>query len=90
MLILKLIQLMPVNDTTATHTWLDSYPYAAISAFALHPLYLNLNRLATAANRRWLKTLEPVANDKGQMTNDNYLCPSCAMATPAPSCASIL
>jgi 4-alpha-glucanotransferase len=42
---LKLIQILPVNDTSASHTWLDSYPYAAISAFALHPLYLNLNRL---------------------------------------------
>ncbi|HMU47538.1 MAG TPA: 4-alpha-glucanotransferase [Chitinophagaceae bacterium] len=43
---LKLIQLLPVNDTIATHTWLDSYPYAAISAFALHPLYINLNIVA--------------------------------------------
>ncbi len=40
---LKLIQILPVNDTTATHTWLDSYPYAAISAFALHPIYLNVD-----------------------------------------------
>ncbi len=43
---LKLIQLLPVNDTTATHTWADSYPYAAISAFALHPLYLNIDEVA--------------------------------------------
>lgn len=39
---LKLIQILPVNDTTATGTWRDSYPYAAISAFALHPVYINL------------------------------------------------
>ena len=43
---LKLIQLLPVNDTTATHTWVDSYPYSAVSAFALHPLYLNVEQLA--------------------------------------------
>ena len=43
---LKLIQILPVNDTTATHTWKDSYPYAAISAFALHPIYLNLGQVA--------------------------------------------
>lgn len=43
---LKLVQLLPVNDTTATNTWLDSYPYAAISAFALHPLYINLSQVA--------------------------------------------
>jgi len=43
---LKMIQILPVNDTTATHTWVDSYPYAAISAFALHPLYLNISKVA--------------------------------------------
>jgi 4-alpha-glucanotransferase len=42
---MKLIQILPVNDTSATQTWVDSYPYAAISVFALHPLYLNLNNL---------------------------------------------
>lgn len=36
----QLIQLLPVNDTTATKTWRDSYPYSAISAYALHPIYL--------------------------------------------------
>ncbi|MEO6611232.1 MAG: 4-alpha-glucanotransferase [Chitinophagaceae bacterium] len=43
---LKLIQLLPVNDTMATFTQADSYPYAAISAFALHPLYINLRKVA--------------------------------------------
>ncbi|MBC7919638.1 MAG: 4-alpha-glucanotransferase [Ferruginibacter sp.] len=44
---LKLIQILPINDTVATHTWQDSYPYAAISVFALHPLYLNLEAMGT-------------------------------------------
>jgi 4-alpha-glucanotransferase len=48
---LKMIQLLTVNDTTATHTYLDSYPYAAISAFALHPLYLNLDKVAGQEHR---------------------------------------
>lgn len=56
---LKLIQILPVNDTTATHTWTDSYPYAAISAFALNPLYLNLSRVISAKNRPLLQRLEP-------------------------------
>jgi 4-alpha-glucanotransferase len=43
---LKLIQVLPVNDTIATNTWVDSYPYAAISAFALHPIYINLAAVA--------------------------------------------
>ncbi len=52
---------MPVNDTTATHTWTDSYPYAAISAFALHPLFLNLEKVAgktAAVVKTWKKTKE--------------------------------
>lgn len=43
---LKLIQLLPINDTSATGTWVDSYPYSAISAFALHPMYLNVSEVA--------------------------------------------
>ncbi len=47
---LKMIQLLPVNDTTATYTWKDSYPYSAISAFALHPLLLNLEAVGGKEN----------------------------------------
>ena len=47
---IKMIQLLPVNDTTATSTWKDSYPYSAISAFALHPLLLNLETVAGKEN----------------------------------------
>ncbi len=43
---LKLLQILPVNDTTSTHTWRDSYPYSAVSVFALHPLYINLEKVA--------------------------------------------
>ena len=56
---LKLIQLLPINDTSATGTWKDSYPYAAISAFALHPIYLNLAAVANPKNRKLLQALEP-------------------------------
>ena len=55
---MKLIQILPINDTSATHTWLDSYPYAAISAFALHPLYLNLNHLVAGKKKSLPKILE--------------------------------
>jgi 4-alpha-glucanotransferase len=55
---LKMIQLLPVNDTTATHTWADSYPYSAISAFALHPIYLHLPAVAEAVNQHLLAPFE--------------------------------
>ena len=41
----KVLQLLPVNDTTITHTWTDSYPYSCISIFALHPQYADLRAL---------------------------------------------
>lgn len=42
---LGIVQILPINDTTATHTWTDTYPYAAISVYALHPLYLSVEQL---------------------------------------------
>ena len=42
---LKLVQLLPLNETVATHTWIDTYPYKSISSMALHPVYLNINRI---------------------------------------------
>lgn len=42
----SMIQLLPLNDTTATRTRKDSYPYAPISAFALNPLFLDVADLA--------------------------------------------
>ena len=36
------LQLLPINDTTRKGEWSDSYPYNPVSAFALHPIYLNL------------------------------------------------
>ncbi|TNE61085.1 MAG: 4-alpha-glucanotransferase [Bacteroidetes bacterium] len=63
---LKLIQLLPINDTSATGTWADSYPYSAISAFALHPMYLNLEAVAGQAQAALLK---PYARKKKALNN---------------------
>ena len=38
----SIIQLLPINDTTMTRTWVDSYPYNACSSFALHPMFVHL------------------------------------------------
>lgn len=37
----KVVQILPINDTTRTNTWRDSYPYNAISVYAIHPMYAN-------------------------------------------------
>lgn len=39
------IQILPINDTTVSHTWSDSYPYNSISIYALHLMYLDLRQL---------------------------------------------
>ena len=67
---MKLIQILPINDTTSSHDWTDSYPYSAISVFALHPLYLRIEDLGYAmpaefaaeldSAREWLNALEHV------------------------------
>ncbi|KAA6352572.1 4-alpha-glucanotransferase [termite gut metagenome] len=41
----KIVQILPINDTTMTHTWMDSYPYNSISIYALNPVYLDLSKL---------------------------------------------
>ncbi len=42
---MKMVQILPVNETIATHSWLDSYPYKSISVIALHPVYLNIQKM---------------------------------------------
>lgn len=42
---LSVVQTLPINDTTANFTWTDSYPYAPISLYALHPIYINIEEL---------------------------------------------
>ena len=48
---MKIIQILPVNDTTASHNWCDSYPYNIVSAFALHPHYVDLEALGSLKSK---------------------------------------
>jgi len=67
---MRLIQILPVNDTVAKHTWMDSYPYAAISVYALHPIYINIleigrldsdiNQQIIEAQGKYLNSLERI------------------------------
>ena len=69
---LKLIQILPVNDTIATNTWIDSYPYAAISAFALHPLYINLEKVAGKKHEDLGSSLKKKQKQLNELTYVNY------------------
>jgi 4-alpha-glucanotransferase len=59
---LKMVQTLPVNDTIATQSWLDSYPYAAISVFGLHPLYVNIQSIAPLKDKALQQKLTAAIN----------------------------
>jgi 4-alpha-glucanotransferase len=63
---LRLIQLLPVNDTISSNSWEDSYPYSAVSAFALHPLYINLFEVA---GKRYSNQLESLKEKQEELNN---------------------
>ncbi len=60
---LKVVQILPINDTTATHTWVDSYPYAAISVFALHPQFIHLEGIAKLKDKNAAAELAQVKTE---------------------------
>ena len=49
----SVIQILPINDTTMTRTWTDSYPYNANSTFALHPQFLSLPEAGVKVNKEF-------------------------------------
>lgn len=79
----KVLQLLPINDTTITHTWTDSYPYSCISVFAIHPMYADLHALpelkdakARAAAEKKREQLNSLSQIDYEQVNDfkiNYL-----------------
>ncbi len=63
---LSVLQILPINDTTANYTWTDSYPYAAISVYALHPQYLSIEKLEYPLSKeleKEFKTEKTALND---------------------------
>ena len=52
------IQILPINDTTITNTWMDSYPYNSISIYAFHPMYIDLRQLGKLKDKEALAFYE--------------------------------
>ncbi|MBQ9184514.1 MAG: 4-alpha-glucanotransferase [Bacteroidales bacterium] len=57
----NVIQLLPINDTTMTHSWTDSYPYNANTTFALHPQFIHLPAAGVKENKEY-KALQEELN----------------------------
>ena len=52
------VQILPINDTTITNTWMDSYPYNSISIYAFHPMYIDLRQLGKLKDKEAAATFE--------------------------------
>jgi len=48
----RIIQILPINDTILYHTNYDSYPYNAVSVYALHPIYLHLESVGKLKTKK--------------------------------------
>lgn len=68
----RFIQMLPINDTTMTHTWTDSYPYNANSTFALHPMYLRLSELGTLADKERQAYYDNLAKELNALEEVDY------------------
>ena len=68
----RVLQILPVNDTTMTHTWTDSYPYGAISIFALHPLYINLKGIGVVTDKEFMRKYTKRAKTLNELESVDY------------------
>lgn len=66
------LQLLPINDTTMTHTWTDSYPYNANSTFALHPMYLRITELGSLDDSGLQDKFNKLGHELNQLPTVDY------------------
>ena len=68
----RVLQVLPINDTTITHTWTDSYPYSCISIFALHPQYVDLTQLPSIADAKKREEYEKLRKELNALPQIDY------------------
>ena len=68
----RVLQVLPINDSTTTHTWTDSYPYSCISIFALHPQYADLNALPPIADKAERERFEALRQELNALPQIDY------------------
>lgn len=71
-----IIQTLPINDTILHHSNYDSYPYNAVSVYALHPLYLRLEEMGTLRHKRdraYFENKKKILNQKDFSDYQNVL-----------------
>ena len=69
---MKVIQILPVNDTTSSHNWCDSYPYNIVSAFALHPHYIDLEALGSLKSKAKMTAYHRQRQELNNLSYSDY------------------
>lgn len=68
----SVIQILPINDTTMTGKWSDSYPYNANSTIALHPMYIRLEEVARLRKKSDRERFERLAHELNELPALDY------------------
>lgn len=69
---LGIIQILPINDTTANYSWTDSYPYAAVSVYALHPQYISIENLDFELPKELVEDFELIKSELNSLDLIDY------------------
>ena len=69
---MRMVQILPVNETIATQSWLDSYPYKSISVFALHPVYLNIHKMGVLKDKNLLEEFAQKQEELNKLPDIDY------------------
>lgn len=68
----KVVQILPINDTTITHTWTDSYPYNSISIYAFNPVYTDLRQLGVLKDKAKAAGFDKKQKELNALTSVDY------------------
>ncbi|EHG23755.1 hypothetical protein HMPREF9332_00569 [Alloprevotella rava F0323] len=68
----RVLQVLPINDTTISHRWTDSYPYSCISIFALHPQYVDLTQLPALKDKKRAAHFEALRKELNALAEIDY------------------
>ena len=68
----RILQVLPITDTTITHTWQDSYPYNSISIYALHPQYCDLRQLPEIKDDQKRQEFEQLRQELNALPQIDY------------------
>ncbi|MCF0198005.1 MAG: 4-alpha-glucanotransferase [Bacteroidaceae bacterium] len=68
----RVLQILPINDTTITNRWTDSYPYNSISIYAFHPMYVDLSQLPVLKDASLARHYEELRVELNALSQVDY------------------